>query len=123
MSDPSNDLVTIEAKDGCLVASLLTETLFDPLMVSDIEKLLHQAVSEAETPRMVIALDRVQHIASATISTLISLRSACQGKGGDCVLAAVPDRIMDILKVARLDTVFRSYPTATDAIASFAPAS
>jgi anti-anti-sigma factor len=116
MSDHSNDLVLVEHRDGCHVVRFLTESLFDPLIVSQVDKELHAVVSDAVAPKLVLTLDTIDHVASATISTVISLRSACQGKGGDIALAAVPKTILEILKIARLDSVFRIYDTPDQAI-------
>lgn len=116
MSEQGNDLVLVEHRDGCHLVRFLVESLFDPLIVSQVDKDLHAVVSDAIAPRMVLIFDTVDHIASATISTLISLRSACQGKGGDLALAALPDSILGILKIARLDSVFQIYETPEKAI-------
>ncbi len=118
MSDHGNDLVLVEHRDGCHVVRFLTESLFDPLIVSQVDKELHAVVAEAVTPRLVLSLDTIDHVASSTISTVISLRSACQGKGGDVALAAVPAGVLQILKIARLDNVFRIYDSADEAIAA-----
>ena len=119
MSDHSNDKILVEHRDGCHVVRFLMDALFDPLEVAEVEKQLHDLIAETETPRLVLALETLKHVASSTLSTLISTRSAAQGKGGDAVLAGVPDPILEILQVARLDTVFRIYPDTADAIRAF----
>lgn len=116
MSDHRNDKILVEHRDGCHVVRFLTETLFDPLEVAAVEKQIHELIAAEDTPKVVLAMETLGHLASATISTLISVRSACQGKGGDAALAGVPDPIMEILRVARLDTVFRIYPNTAEAV-------
>ena len=119
MSDHTNDKILVEHRDGCHVVRFLEETLFDPLEVAAVEKQIHEVIAEAPTPRVILAMETLTHLASSTLSTLISVRSACQGKGGDAVLAAVPEGIMEILRIARLDTVFRSYDDVAKAIIAF----
>lgn len=116
MSDHTNDLILVEHRDGCHVVRFLTESLFDPLDVATIDKQVHEVIEEASTPRVVLALDTVSHIASSTLSTLISIRSACQAKGGDAALAAVPATIMEILRIAKLDELFRIHEDVAQAI-------
>ena len=116
MSDHTNDKILVEHRDGCHVVRFLEETLFDPLEVAAVEKQIHEVIAEAPTPRVILAMETLTHLASSTLSTLISVRSACQGKGGDAALAGVPDSIMEILRVARLDTVFRIYPNTAEAV-------
>lgn len=118
MSDHRNDKILVEHRDGCHVVRFLMDTLIDPLEVAAVEQQIHEVVAEAETPRVVLALETLTHVASSTLSTLISTRSACQGKGGDAVLAGVPDPLLEILRVARLDTVFRIYPNTAEAVAA-----
>lgn len=119
MSDHSSDLILVEHRDGAHVVRFLSEALFDPIVVSQLEQQILGVVAEAETPRVVLTLDTVDHIASSTLSTLIRVRSACQGKGGDAVLAAVPAGVTEVLKVARLDDIFKSYATPDEALAAF----
>jgi len=119
MSDHRNDLILVEHRDGCHVVRFLSDALFDPLVISQIEQQIQEVIAEATPPRLVLALDTIQHAASSTLSAFISTRSACQGKGGDAVLASVPPSIMGILEVARLDGVFRIYETTAEAINSF----
>ena len=106
----------IEHRDECHVVQFMSDTLFDPLELAEIQQEILDVVAEAERPKVVFEMANLKHAASATLSMLISVRSACQGKGGDAALAGVPGPILEILQVARLDTVFRIHENTAQAI-------
>ncbi|MDA1194178.1 MAG: STAS domain-containing protein [Planctomycetota bacterium] len=118
MSSPEKDLLFVEARDGCHVVRLASQALFDPIVINRVQSQLHALIADATPPRIVLSLDTIDFIPSSTISLLLSVRSASQGKGGDAVLAAVPPSVMGILKIARLDGVFRIFDSADAAVAT-----
>ncbi|MGQ9681071.1 MAG: STAS domain-containing protein [Anaerolineae bacterium] len=70
--------------------------------------------------RIVVDLGAVEYLSSAGLRVLVSaLKQARRWNRGDVRLARVPVRIKDVLQLAGLDVLFRSYEDPVDAVGSF----
>jgi anti-sigma B factor antagonist len=72
-----------------------------------------------ENPRIVLNLGEVSYIDSSGIGTLIELYTSAKGAGGEVKLGALTQRVKDVLQITKLVTVFESFPTPEEAVASF----
>ncbi len=68
--------------------------------------------------QMVLDLGRVDYMSSAGLRELVSALKKVRGKG-DLRLAQPSDRVLEILEMAGLDSIFQIYPTPVDAISSY----
>jgi len=69
--------------------------------------------------RIVVNLEHVNSVDSAGIGTLIEMHRKTKAKGGRLVLAHLGPKLRQALEIARLLTLFESFATETDAVASF----
>ena len=79
---------------------------------------LHELIEAGKT-RVVADLDKVNWMNSTGLGILIGALTTIRNAGGDLKLAAVTDRIQSLLKITKLLTVFNTYDSTEDAIASF----
>jgi anti-sigma B factor antagonist len=63
-----------------------------------------------------VDLSRVGYIDSSGIASLVEALQRARQNGSPFVLAAVSDAALRVLKLARLDKVFRIFPTLEDAL-------
>jgi len=71
--------------------------------------------------KLVLNMAAVSYMSSAGLRILISSsREARKHRGGDVRLAAVSERIAEVLDLAGLTPLFQIYDTESEAIASFA---
>ena len=61
----------------------------------------------------------VESIDSSGLGLLVRLHSRVQNAGGDVKLCAVPSRIAEILRVTKLQTIFDTHESESDAVAAF----
>ena len=61
---------------------------------------------------------QVEIMNSSGLGMIVSVYSAAGKHGGSCVVALAPDKITELLKITRLDSVIRSYATIDDAVAA-----
>jgi anti-sigma B factor antagonist len=82
---------------------------------------LHEHVGRLlpEQPYIILHLAEVEFVDSGGLGTLVRLRSKAQNAGGDVKLCEVPPRIVEMLRVTKLQTVFESHPSESDAVAAF----
>lgn len=116
MSSQADEMMIIEDQDGVHVVRLLTETLLDPLDIDRVEGELQKLVDGDAEPRIVIALDTVDHLSSLMIGVLIKLRAAVAAKSGEICLAAVPERLQNLFDVVKMSDVFETYGTTNAAV-------
>lgn len=116
MSSHANEMMIIENQDGVHVVRLLTEALLDPMDIDRVEGELQKLISEDPEPRIVIALDTVDHLSSLMIGVLIKLRASVAGKKGEICLAAVPERLQNLFDVVKMSDVFETYGTTQAAV-------
>jgi anti-sigma B factor antagonist len=74
----------------------------------------------AETKKVVINLADCTYIDSGGLGTLVGLYSSAQSSGGMIKLARLQQRVIDLLQVTKLLTVFDVYDKDEDAVKSFA---
>lgn len=70
--------------------------------------------------KVALVLKDVKFMNSSGIGMLISGLTTMQNAGGDLRLVGVPEKIKSLLTITRLATVFQSFDTLEEAIASFA---
>jgi len=85
---------------------------------ADLHEYIHQQEQEG-LRRVVVDLSRVQLMNSSGLGMLVSALTTLRNVGGDLRLASVSERIQSLFVITRLATVFKSYPTADEAVASF----
>ena len=60
-------------------------------------------------PRIVVNLSEVDHIDSGGLGILVGLVIAARNRGGDLKLVSPCERVRDVLRSTKLDTIFRAY--------------
>lgn len=71
-------------------------------------------IIERGHPRLALDLAQVGLCDSAGLSAIIGIWHAAQGAGGSLSLAAVPDRLMRMLRMTGVDSLLPVHATAAD---------
>jgi len=71
-----------------------------------------------ETNRLVLALGGVEQIDSEGLAALVGLFISARNRGGELKLADLSPKFRELLRVTRLDEVFKTYMSVDEAIAS-----
>ena len=74
------------------------------------------------TPNLVLNLHDVSYIDSGGLGTLVGLFTSARNAKGNIKLAALNHRVIDLLQVTKLLTVFETYPNDAEAVKSFVAA-
>jgi len=69
--------------------------------------------------RIVLTLEHVNSVDSAGLGTLIEIHRKTKAKGGRLVLTNLGPKLRQALAIARLLTLFETFATDADAVASF----
>lgn len=91
------------------------------LTVNDSQGLIREAVAEVlrgGATSVVLNLAGVQYIDSTRLGELIAAHVTLSRTGGRLTIAGTPPRVLDLLTLAGLDTIFERFETVADAVAS-----
>lgn len=79
---------------------------------------VHEAL-EAGARFILVNLSGVSTIDSSGVGELVSAYTTVTSRGGKLKLCSLPAKVIDILQMTQLITVFETYDTEEEAIASF----
>jgi anti-sigma B factor antagonist len=76
-----------------------------------------KTMTDAKPPKLVVDLSRVSYIDSSGLAVLIEAMQNVGAYGGKFSLAGLQEGVRPIFEIARLDQVFRIFPTVDEAMA------
>lgn len=74
---------------------------------------------EAGRHQLVADLSRVDYISSAGLREMVAALKRAKANNGDLRLATPSPRVVEVLTLAGLDTIFQIFPTQVEAVGSF----
>ena len=72
-----------------------------------------------QSPRVVLNLAEISHIDSGGLGTLVSLYTTARNAGGDLKLAHLTQRVLDLLQLTKLVSIFEVFENEQLAVQSF----
>jgi anti-sigma B factor antagonist len=90
----------------------------DSVSADDLKAALEDALKDGFS-KLVVDLHDVEYMSSAGLRELVSALKQSHRQDGDLRLANPSDRVMEVLELAGLNTIFQVYPTRAEAIGSF----
>ena len=110
--------ISTRVLDGILVIDCSGRIVF-----GDEAAALREVVKVAleKSPNMVLNMAGVSYVDSGGLGTLVGLYTSARNVGGTMKLAALNSRVVGLLQVTKLVTVFELYNNEQLAVQSFAP--
>jgi len=71
------------------------------------------------SPRIVVNLNGVHYVDSGGLGILVGLSVSARNRGGELKLVSPSQRVSDLLRRTRLDTIIRVYRNDKEAVAAF----
>lgn len=90
----------------------------DSMSANELGEALSGIVDQGHT-HVVVDLRDVEYMSSAGLREMVSALKKVQKAGGDLRVANPSERVMEVLELAGLDTIFKIYPTQVEAVGSF----
>lgn len=106
-SEQRGNLLVVVPQGNRLEAA--TATQFKSTMVDFINK---------GANRIILDLSQVNFVDSSGLGSIVSILKTL-GEDGELVLCGINQTVMSLFKLTRLDRIFRIFPTADEAVASF----
>src|SRR5437667_12908251 len=71
------------------------------------------------SPRIVVSLNGVHYVGSGGLGSLVGLSVSARNRGGELKLVSPSQRVSDLLRRTRLDTIISVYRNDEEAVAAF----
>lgn len=107
ISKPSKDTIVFK----------LSETKLDTTISPEL-KAEFLALCQSGVKRLIIDLSQVEYCDSSGLSSLLFCERRMRENNGEIILTGVGDKILNLLKIVKLDSLFQIYPTVEEAISS-----
>jgi anti-sigma B factor antagonist len=108
---------TVSEEKGIVILSLTGKIMGGP-EATEINDKINQLIDEKKL-RIVINLEQVEWMNSSGLGILIQAVTVLRKNSGALRLIHLSDRIKNLLRITKLSSVFESYDTFEDAVASF----
>ena len=115
MNDPKH--LSIETHGEILIVRIVTDSLFDPLVVFDFDRELQEAVQTHQPKQVLVDFEHVQRTATGVINSLLLAKKSLIAIGGDIAFFNVSENIRHTYRVLRLEgTMFLIFDDEREAL-------
>lgn len=112
-----NPHYTTQVVEKYTVVEFRTQSLMDPIVLEDIARSLYRLVDEEDRRMIVLDFERVVYLSSQAIGILLTLNKKLTAlKNQSFVLCGVGPKLVELLKITRLDKVLKVVPTQKEAV-------
>ena len=109
--------------DGWIIVTFLTDALMEPTALDRIATALYPIVDEHGHRRVILDFKNVQYLSSQAIGILLTMHKKLGNvAAGQLVLCGVNAKLLQLLKLTRLDKMLRITPTKAEAVKTSLPA-
>jgi anti-sigma B factor antagonist len=118
-SSAASDKFSTMVRDNVHIVTLTNENVLDAFEIESLGAALRAYVESSDTANLVIDLSKVEHLSSAALGMLVTLKSTAESGGGSLRLANVRHDLKKIFKLTKLDKVLKIHDDVESAVRSF----
>ena len=101
------------------IVEFTSPSLMDPIELEQIAQQLYKLVDEQDKRRIILDFEKVQYLSSQAIGILLAMQKKLSAlKKSNLILCGVGARLMELLRITRLDKVLTIKPSQKEAIKS-----
>ena len=109
--------LTIQEMEKWLIVQFRTPSLMDPIALEKIADAVYPLVDEQDQRHMILDFEQVEFISSQAIGIVLTLKKKLGAlPHSTLVLCGVGPRLMELIKITRLDKVLKIRPTQKEAL-------
>ena len=113
----TESLVDIQVEDLKRVELVKVSGRIDSSNAAEFDRVLKEIVSRKHN--VVLEMSGVDYISSAGLRAMVALLRECKKHKGDVILASPSERVVEVLALAGLDSLFQIAENETAAVGSF----
>jgi anti-sigma B factor antagonist len=100
------------------VIEFVTPSLMDPVILENTAQSLYRIIDEEDQRKIVMDFAKVQYLSSQAIGIVLAMHKKLNSlDNSKLVLCAVGPKLMDLIKLTRLDRLLTIKPTQKEAVA------
>ncbi len=108
---------TVQPIEKFTVVEFKTASLMDPMILEEIGQELYRLVDEEDRRRLILDFEKVQYLSSQAIGIVLTLNKKLSAlKNSKFVLCGVGPKLMELLKITRLDRILTIKPSQKEAV-------
>jgi anti-sigma B factor antagonist len=109
--------MNIQQMGEATIVEFVCPSLMDPVELEQVASQLYKLVDEQDRRLIVLDFEKVEYLASQAIGILLAMQKKLSAmKKGSLILCGVGARLMELLRITRLDRVLTIKPTQQDAM-------
>ena len=113
---------TISTVEKYTIVEFTEPSLMDQLVIEEIAQGLYYLVDVEDKRLIILDFERVQYVSSQAIGMVIHLHKKLSSlKRTSLVLCGVGPRLMELIKITRLDRILKIKPSQREAVKVVAP--
>ena len=117
--NPTAAGLQITDHDGISRVDFVDHNIIDEANIHQIGEELIKLVESQARPRILICFEKVEHLSSAALGTLITVSNGVKARDGQLRLSDIRPQLLEVFRITRLDQMFNIHDHAGDAIGSF----
>jgi len=103
--------------DAWTIVEFRTASLMDPLVLERTGQALYKLIDEEDQRLIILDFSNVQYISSQAIGIVLTMNKKLSGlKRSKFVLCGVGEKLMQLIKITRLDRLLTIKPTQEEAV-------
>lgn len=100
-----------------LVVEFRTASLMDPVHLEEIGRCLYHLVDAQDQRKIILDFEKVQYLSSQAIGIVLNMNKKLMTlKNSKMILCGVQGRLMELIKITRLDKILTIKPTQREAV-------
>jgi anti-sigma B factor antagonist len=108
---------TVQQVDKFTVVEFKNPSLMDPLELETIGQQLYKLVDEQDKRKIILDFEKVQYLSSQAIGIVLTMNKKLGGlSNSKLVLCGVGPRLLELLKITRLDRLLTIKPSQREAL-------
>ena len=107
----------VQPIDKFTVVEFKTPSLMDPIILEEIGQELYRLVDAEDRRRLILDFEKVQYLSSQAIGIVLTLNKKLSAlKNSKFVLCGVGPKLLELLKITRLDRILTIKPSQKEAV-------
>ena len=117
MAAAANPHYTVQMIEKFCVVEFRTPSLMDPIELENIAKSLYRLVDEEDKRRVILDFEKVTYLSSQAIGIVLTMNNKLSKlPHSKLVLCGVGSRLMELVKITRLDRILTIKPSQREAV-------
>jgi anti-sigma B factor antagonist len=109
--------LTIQEIEKYTIVEFRTASLMDPLVLEKIAAAIYRLIDAEDKRRIILDFEKVEYLSSQAIGIVLTMnKKLSKLPHSTLILCGVGPRLMELIKITRLDKVLKIKPTQREAL-------